>query len=405
MGKKTRQTGESGEQRASLWTRTFIVLTIVQTIDLFTYNMITPLVAKYALSAGAAIADAGLLAGLFTLVAIVVRPVSGFISDRLNRKRLIITTVVGSLVSMIGYALSPNLIAFALFRVMHGLCYAIFGTVVASTVAAALPEERKGEGMGWFSLSYVFASALGPALGVALSDALGFTVLFLIGALCVFVSLVAMRFADIAPNCHAAPARGRRIHLSDFIGLKCLPLALVMACLSYDWGTITGFVVIAGEERNVAGIGLFFTVNALTLFVSRPPAGKFADRHGLTALFYPAIVFEGLAMWLLSFVSTLPAFCVVGALKALGQGTVHPVFQAECTIIEGKERTGVAISTFLLGTDIGAALGPMVGGAIAAHVGYGGMYLSCLVPVALAFVIFTAWLIVRHGRSGFSRIS
>lgn len=387
------------DAKEPLWTRGFVVLTLVQTIDLLTYNMITPLVTKYAVFEGAALADAGMLAGIFALVAIVVRPASGFLSDRLDRKRLIVTTVVGSLVSMVGYALSPNLVVFALFRVLHGLCYAVFGTVVASTVAASLPEARKAEGMGWFSLSYVFASATGPALGVALSDYWGFTALFLVGAACVLVSLVALRFADIAPGARPASARGRRVRFSDFISPKALPLALVVSCFSFNWGTISGFVVLAGEERGVMGIALFFTVNALTLLVSRPPAGKFADRHGIAALFYPSCAFEALAMWMLSFVSSLSAFCLVGALKALGQGTVHPAIQAECVKLESEDRTGVATSTFLLGTDIGYALGPMVGGAVAAQAGYGTMYLCCLVPIAIALVVFAVWQIARRKRA------
>ena len=52
------------------------------------------------------------------------------------------------------------------------------------------------------------------------------------------------------------------------------------------------------------------------------------------------------------------------------------------------ERRGVASSTIYIGGDLGQAVGPMLGGAVAQSVGYGIMYWICAVPIAAAWAYF-----------------
>ena len=41
-----------------------------------------------------------------------------------------------------------------------------------------------------------------------------------------------------------------------------------------------------------------------------------------------------------------------------------------------------------IGGDLGQALGPMIGGAIAERAGYGNMFYWCILPLAVTFVYF-----------------
>ena len=42
----------TGKPKPRLWTRGFVLLALIQTLDLFTYNMITPVIAQYATGLG-----------------------------------------------------------------------------------------------------------------------------------------------------------------------------------------------------------------------------------------------------------------------------------------------------------------------------------------------------------------
>ncbi len=66
-----------------------------------------------------------------------------------------------------------------------------------------------------------------------------------------------------------APPRSGPPAIGDFISLKCLPLAAVICVFAIIWGVNATFIVLIGDDRGIVGISLFFTVNALTLLISR----------------------------------------------------------------------------------------------------------------------------------------
>ena len=50
--KAQRKEESTATAKPPLWTRGFILLALIQTLDLFTYNMITPVIAQYATGLG-----------------------------------------------------------------------------------------------------------------------------------------------------------------------------------------------------------------------------------------------------------------------------------------------------------------------------------------------------------------
>ncbi|RDB63231.1 hypothetical protein C1878_05035 [Gordonibacter sp. 28C] len=385
-----------------------MLLTAIQTFDLFTYNMITPVIAKYALAQGATLAWAGVVASVFAFVALVARPASGFLSDRLGRKRIVMVSIVVACAAQVGYAFATSLVALVALRAVHGFFYALFGTAISALALDAIPEERRSEGMGWFGTSYVFANALGPAFGVLVSDRFGFAAMFLAGAVVAAASFALGLFVRVRSSAGAAPSSGpardasgepprtsptaaKPRGIAAFISVKSLPLAIAACCYLTIWSIIATYIVLVGDERGVVGISAFFVVNSLTLLVSRPFAGRRADRHGLSAVFYPSAVFEAVAVVLIAFSQQLWLFLAAAACKALGSGTVTPSIQARCGQLEPPERSGVAMSTYLLGTDVGYALGPIIGGVVSGAFGFTAMFLAGLPILAVGVAVYALW--------------
>ncbi len=61
------------------------------------------------------------------------------------------------------------------------------------------------------------------------------------------------------------------------------------------------------------------------------------------------------------------------------------------SIVDAGILAGVAMSTFLLGTDIGYGLGPVLGGAVAASAGYEAMFLVSVPIMAVALLTYVWW--------------
>jgi MFS family permease len=97
-------------------------------------------------------------------------------------------------------------------------------------------------------------------------------------------------------------------------------------------------------------------------------------------------------MFLLGRSTSLWLILLTSLLRAVGQGAAQPSLQAGCINYVGREKSGVATSTYFLGGDIGQGVGPMIGGAILGQVaglaGYQIVFSLCGVLILLAMTYF-----------------
>ena len=70
----------------------FLILIAVSLITALGFNMITTLISSYAVSFGTELTAVGLISGIFSITALFFRPVGGFLSDFLNKKRICVYT-------------------------------------------------------------------------------------------------------------------------------------------------------------------------------------------------------------------------------------------------------------------------------------------------------------------------
>lgn len=380
-----------------LWTKGFILLIAVQTVDMLTYYMVAPVIAKYALEQGVIVALSGLAATMFAVVSIIVRPVSGVLSDRVGRKRILVAALVVSCLAQLGYAFVPSFELLLVLRAIHGMFYALFGTAISAMAIDSLPESRRSEGMGWFGTAYVFGAVAGPVLGVYLSDEFGFRVMFLTACALAAIGFVMGLFLQGGELPMRDGKEGRpRLTPASFFSARCVPYALIVCLIFTIWSVITTYIVIVADARGIVGAAAFFAVNSIALFATRPFWGKMADKHGIQVTFIPAVVFESITLVLLAVSKQLWLILLAGFIKAGGTGGVLPAIQAECGRQE-PERTGVAMSMYYLGGDIGYAVGPLIGGVLLDAVGTDGLFWTMLPIVAMyGLVLLFLYLRMRH---------
>lgn len=389
--------------RSRLWTHDFILLTAVQAVDMLTYYMVAPVIAKYAIEQGVIVALSGLVATMFAVVAVIARPVSGMLTDRMGRKRILVVALAVASLAQLGYAFAPTFELLLALRAVHGLFYALFGTAVSAMALDSLPEARRNEGMGWFGTAYVLGSVAGPALGVFLSDTFGFRAMFLTACGLAAIGFILGLFikGGAAPS---RPAEGERsrLTLGSFFSARCVPYALIVCFIFAIWSVITTYIVIVADARGIVGAAAFFAVNSAALFFTRPFWGKMADRHGIQVTFIPAVAFEAVTLVLLAVSQQLWLMLLAGFVKAGGTGGVLPAIQAQCAK-EEPERTGVAMSMYYLGGDIGYAVGPFIGGMLLDTVGEAGLFWAMLPLDAAAAVVF-AYLAIRMRRENAEQV-
>lgn len=385
---------KTGVGRERLWTLPYMALIFLGTLISISFYMVMPLITKYVVQMGSTLAIAGVIVGMFSLVALFVRPVSGIISDRINKKFVFIASTILIGLSNIGYAISTSIALLVCFRVIHALAFSINGTVNLALAARYIPRDRIGEGIGYFGLGHIIATAVGPALGIYIENRYSPSLSFLIAGLVMLVVSLLMFMMPFTEQKNEKSKREKiRIRVSDFIAVYILPFALFGGVFSMLNGVIGSYLILLGDERGIGNMSLYFTINAISLILVRTFAGKIYDKCGLSTVLVPAFVFAFIASLFIGYAQALPIVLIAAALKAFAQGSGQPAIQAECIKLLPEKKIGVATSTYYIGADIGQGFGPMLAGMIASAWSYKVMFIMCAGVFLVSLVLY---LLFRH---------
>lgn len=370
-------------QKQSLWTKDFTIITVVNLLLFCGFQMLLPTLPLFAKSLGGSDTKLGWIIGSATIASLIIRPVSGIILDKIGRKGILIGGTVILILVTLSFGWLPSVGAIIAIRFLHGIGWGM-ATTASSTIASDnIPKNRFGEGMGYFSLSNNLAMALAPGIALGIFADYGFKpISFWSAGLSAAVLLLSFFMKDTPKS----KPQETPVKLAIYERASLLPSIIIfLVCATY--GSITGFLSLYAAALGIQNIGIFFSVYAVTLLVARPLSGRLTDRFGFSIVMYPGLVFLTAAMYLLSIGRDLPMFLISAALYGLGLGTIQSSLQTMAIIRAPKERRGAANATFFTGFDGGIGFGSVIGGMISSFAGYSRMYLYFI-----AFIIFAAIL-------------
>jgi MFS family permease len=388
----------NNEPVTKLWNGTYILLNLINIITNIGFSMITTTISLYTVSIGASLAIAGTVASVFSLAALMVRPISGAFVDKYNKNKVFVLSsfLFGSIVY--GYALVKSIPMLFALRILHGILFGISSTANMALASRFLPKKRVAEGMGYFSAGMMIGQAIGPAIGIDIKNAIGFSGMYTVVALCISLPPLACLFINMPAQIvqvtreKAAAVRKKfKFSISDYIARQFLMYALVSCMFSFYNGIANSFMVFIGEERNIANISLFFTISSIVLLAVRILTGRISDKKSLTALVNFALVFTVVSMACVGAAASLQIIIVAAVLKAVGQGTGFVSLQGEALRRADAGRVGVATSTMYIGNDIGNTAGPILGGLITQSFGYSMVFTVSIGLVAAVMIAFNLY--------------
>lgn len=160
------------------------------------------------------------------------------------------------------------------------------------------------------------------------------------------------------------------------------------------YGALENFTAKFAAEAGLPSGGLFFTIMAAVLLLTRLTAGKVTDRHGESIFAYTCNLAMLLAFLLLGLVPNTVTYLLAAVLAGYGFGGLEPALQSMAVAIAPPERRGSANSTFLCAYDIGIGVGGGIAGSLISAVGYGRMFV-----IMAAFNVLAVLIYVRFGRT------
>lgn len=337
------------------------------------FQLILPVVPLYAAELGGREAHVGLIVGVFAFAAMLVRPLAGWLADRVGRRPLVLLGPAVFAAASLVYPVVGGITALLALRLFHGVGMGLGPTAATVVVADLAPPERRGEAMGVFSLTMSGGLAFAPYLGIELVRRAGFTSTFLVSA--AFAG-VAIGLGWLLPETRPAAARARRPPLSPrqlFAAAALYPAVMVVA-LYATFGGIVSFLPLFAERAGLGNPGLFFTVFALAVVAVRPGAGLLADAVGRRLVIVPSLGVAGLGLVALGRADG-PAWLVVAAvLYGVGFGAGQPALMAMTTDRVAADARGRAMGTFFTAWELGISAGSTLLGICASSLGYPAMW-------------------------------
>ena len=84
---------------------------------------------------------------------------------------------------MAAHALTSSVLWLTPIRFLFGAAMCVYSTAGMAMLADTLPVTRRGEGLGWYGLTYTATNVYGPWLGLLLAEAIGLRLFFVVAAL------------------------------------------------------------------------------------------------------------------------------------------------------------------------------------------------------------------------------
>lgn len=384
-----------------LWNSNYLKIWTGNFLLNFSFTLIVPLLPLYLSERfGAANDTIGMALAGYTLVALMIRPFSGYVVDNCPRKVVLMVCNFFFFLLFFGYIVAGSLTMFTIFRTLHG---APFGatTVAASTVAIdVLPSSRRTEGIGYYGLSNNLATALGPVLAIYLLHAFSgnFQALFWISTAFSFAGLLIDASVKLSPR-EFRPEK-QVISLDRFFLLKGWSEALAMICYSFSYGVVSTYVAIYGKEEfgMTGGTGIFFTLFAVGLIVSRLTGARALRENRVSYNAAIGCVASLCGYLIFAAVHNPVGYYASAFVIGLGNGHMYPAFQNMFINLAENSQRGTANSSILTSWDAGVGLGVLFGGMLSEHFGYHSAFWAALAVNAAGVIWFFSYV-----RSHFER--
>ena len=368
--------------KRAVYTRDVILIMIAAFFYMFCSMSTVPIVAGYAESIGASGIVMGIVSALTTGIAVVCRPITGNLSDRIAKVRLVVTGCILMFTAFLGYVLVPNLWFLIIMRCLQGAGYACCSIGMSTWLTMLLPKEKMGSGVGVYGTINALAMAVSPTISIRTRELWGYHVSFLIAAAAALIALtLSLMIRDRGTPVCADTKQGRTPR--RLVYPLALPIALALALISIPYTANKSFLVSYVENTGLAvRPDLFFTLYAVTLVLLRVSLRKLYDK-----VTYPTF----LLLCSFSMIGSLVSLCfmkssllmLIGAIFMAGSyGIMYSVSQSAIAAVAPADQRGIAMGTYYLGLDVGSAIGPIVGGFL-----YGHIDLRLFYPLLCVFAI------------------
>jgi predicted MFS family arabinose efflux permease len=342
--------------------------------------IVAPILPRIGEELGVAVELQGLLITSYAFFVALSAMISGPISDRVGRRRILMYGTSALSIALFLHAFAFNFESLLLMRALAGAAGGMLSGAAVAFVGDYFPYERRGWANGWVMSGIAFGQILGIPLGTILADMFGFRWAFLMFA--ITMGLAAVFIWGVVPQpkverdtSHFSARGVARNYWSMMTQKDTLAAALAYFLMFFSIGLFVTYLPTWLEGHlNVTGteIASLFLVGGLANVVASPTAGRLSDRIGRKPLVLGSCVGMGLIMIFTTLlVNTMLAAYVMFAIAMITVGMRIAPLQSLLTAMVKDQRRGTLMALAIAFGQVGIGLGSWVAGITYGPYGYG----------------------------------
>lgn len=374
---------------------TFLFITIF--IDFLSFGIVFPLLPYYVESYGASALIIGLIAGSFSFMQFIFSPIWGRVSDRVGRKPIILISLIGTALSLVGFALSPNLFWLFITRILAGFFTAASLPTTYAYVADFTKEKERAEKFGMLGAAWGLGFVFGPAFGGLLSN-ISIQTPFFAAAAIAFVNFIFTSIFLPSPKMKISVKMEENVSFFNFSRIiKNLKsevghLFILFFIAAFALSSLEIIFPLFAKDKfgfNETNIGYFFTLIGLTVgFTQGVFVGRVVKRFGEMKTVALATTCMILGYSALTLSPNVFLMGVSAVLLSFGIALNEPSLAALISS-RSKESQGVTLGATWSFDSLARMIGPAFGGFLYAGVGMQFPFFANSMVLILSLLIWS----------------
>ncbi len=333
--------------------------------------------------------EVGALVSVFTLPGIFLTPITGALSDRFGRKKILVPSIAVFAVAgfLCGFARSFDLLL--VLRFVQGAGAASLGSLNVTLIGDIFQGRQRAEAMGYNASVLSVGTASYPVIGGALAT-FGWHYPFFLPLVGLFVAGLAL-FALENPEPQGKRKFGkylkdafREIRNKEVIGIFTASLATFIIL----YGPYITFLPLLLSEKfgaNSLTIGLTMSAMSGSTAITSSQLGRFSKLISERNLMKIAFVLYALSLATIPFVDSIWTLLIPIVVFGIAQGLNLPSLMTVLSGLAPLKFRGIFMSANGSILRLGQTLGPTIMGLVIVGFGIDGVFFA---GAAFAFVVF-----------------
>lgn len=352
---------------------------------------------------GLSITEVGLFFGVMAVVRSVFQGIGGELSDRTDRRQILIQSQgirsVALMMMAVAIAMDWGFWPVSIFLTINSIFGAIFQPVANAMVSDILPQSKRLDGFAITRSASNLGWAVGPAMGGFLAHK-SYATLFIIAAVVTAISsMVFQFFLKSVPYEKAS----NKFRFSDLLAVKndsnlATHLVLTFILFLVVAQLIAPFSIYAVQIVGISEVqlGFLFGLNGLMVVVAQVPVTRLFNKTRLTTQLMIGSLIYALGYSMMGISPTFVFFLVIIFIVTIAEITMSPPSLALASRMAPKGRMGRYMGLYGFVTAAGWSFGPLYGGVILDHLAHDSPIAAWITISSFAIVAAIGYYILRR---------